>query len=226
MDQHEYVLGCQRYYAENYYEPGNPEDGEWHDCHYPAPACLGGTTIIKLLKQHHAVQGVLQSEEYGRPCIYGWEGKLLPDHYLDLFNKWMTEKAKPGQQAAKMSWSQVDKDEFRLIQSQRGKKYWDGLSLEERGEVMKERYLCLSEEQKVNRINKIQRTKRERGTMVPPSRDTPVTVTYLDGSTVDYNSIKETVVALGCSRTSFYRHIQGKGSTPALKDIRINVRRR
>ena len=42
-NQHTWVYGCYAYYLENGYEPGNPEDGEWHECHYPVPACLGGT---------------------------------------------------------------------------------------------------------------------------------------------------------------------------------------
>ncbi len=94
MNQHEWVLGCQRYYAENYYEPGNPEDGIWEDCHYPVPKCLGGTETVKLLKEHHAVQGVLQSEEYQIPCIWGWEVKYLRGDFLILGRKWQSELGK------------------------------------------------------------------------------------------------------------------------------------
>ena len=89
MNQHEWVLGCLRYYAENYYEPGNPEDGEWHDCHYPIPKCLGGTETIKLLKEHHAVQGVLQSDEYQHRCIFGWELEYLSGELLEKGQTWM-----------------------------------------------------------------------------------------------------------------------------------------
>jgi len=96
ITQQEFVEGCQRYYAENYYEPGNPEDGEWHDCHYPTPGCLGGTETVKLLKEHHAVQGVLQSEEFNHPCIWGWEKHYLTDELLALFMKWLTIKARTG----------------------------------------------------------------------------------------------------------------------------------
>jgi hypothetical protein len=92
MNQHEWVAGCQSYYRENYLEPGNPEDGEWHDCHYPTPKCLGGTNTVKLLVQHHAVHGILQSEEYNYPCIYTWESAYLPVEYLPLYDKWITEK--------------------------------------------------------------------------------------------------------------------------------------
>jgi hypothetical protein len=96
MDQHEYVINVYSYYAENHYEPGNPEDGLWEECHYPVPKCKGGTLTILLLKEHHAVQGVLQSEEYSCPCIYGWEKKYLPKKYLHLWKKWMAVKAQSG----------------------------------------------------------------------------------------------------------------------------------
>jgi hypothetical protein len=88
LTQQEWVEGCYAYYAENGYEPGNPEDGEWEDAHYPVPKCEGGEVTIKLLKQHHAVQGVLQSEEYQRPCIWGWEANYLEGEMLALCKKW------------------------------------------------------------------------------------------------------------------------------------------
>ena len=91
ITQQEFVEGCQRYYAENWLEPGNPEDGEWNDCHYPAPSCLGGTETVKLLKEHHAVQGVLQSEEFGHPCILGWEANYLSGELYLLCKKWTSE---------------------------------------------------------------------------------------------------------------------------------------
>jgi hypothetical protein len=94
LTQQEWVEGCYAYYAENGYEPGNPEDGEWEDAHYPVPKCEGGEVTIKLLKQHHAVQGVLQSEEYQRPCIYGWEANCLEGEMLALCKKWQAEKAR------------------------------------------------------------------------------------------------------------------------------------
>ena len=77
LNQHEFVEGCLRYYAENYYEPGNSEDGIWHRAHYPVPKCLGGKSTILLLAQHHAVQGVLQSLEYETCCVGCWEGDYL-----------------------------------------------------------------------------------------------------------------------------------------------------
>ena len=94
--QHTFVQGCYCYYRENYYEPGNNEDGIWEDAHYPEPDCLGGTVTIKLLKHHHAIQAILQSEEYSYPCIFGWELKYLPDEYIPLFYKWTRERNQLG----------------------------------------------------------------------------------------------------------------------------------
>jgi hypothetical protein len=107
MNQHEWVVGCQRYYAENYYEPGNPEDGEWHDCHYPVPKCLGGTETVKLLKEHHAVQGVLQSEEYNIPCIWGWEANFLSGWFFERCKYWHSEKAR----LSNLSWQTLTAEE-------------------------------------------------------------------------------------------------------------------
>jgi hypothetical protein len=94
ITQREYVEGCQQWYKEADLQPGNPEDGEWHECHYPVPKCLGGTETILLLKEHHAVQGVLQSEEYQHPCIWGWERKYCKGVYGELYRKWKHNHAK------------------------------------------------------------------------------------------------------------------------------------
>lgn len=91
ITQREYVEGCQQWYREADLQPGNPEDGEWHECHYPLPRCLGGDTTILLLVEHHAIQGVLQSEECNHPSIYGWEKRYCTGEYLELFIKWRSE---------------------------------------------------------------------------------------------------------------------------------------
>ena len=94
ITQKEWVEGCYAYYAENHYEINNPEDGEWHDAHYPVPKCKYGTETIPLLKQHHAIQGVLQSEEYQCPCIWGWEAPYLYGETLVLYRKWKSENGR------------------------------------------------------------------------------------------------------------------------------------
>lgn len=101
MDQHQFVEDCYLDYAARGLEPGNPLYGEWHEAHYPEPKCLGGTKVILLLKEDHAVQGVLQSEEYGHPCIWGWEKPFLCDPVLDLWKKWMAIKAQPAAEKTK-----------------------------------------------------------------------------------------------------------------------------
>jgi hypothetical protein len=92
MNQHEWVYGCYQHYLENHIEPGNPEDGVWEKAHWPVPKCKGGSKTILLLKQHHAVHGVLQCEEWQYPCLYGWEADYLEGELLTLCKKWQAAK--------------------------------------------------------------------------------------------------------------------------------------
>jgi len=94
LSQKEFVEGCYNWYREADLQPGNPEDGDWDEAHYPVPKCKDGTETILLLREHHAVQGVIQSEELQWRCIFGWEEKYLEGEYLELFNKWMSEGRK------------------------------------------------------------------------------------------------------------------------------------
>lgn len=110
ITQREFVEGCLRYYAENYYQQGNSEDGQWDICHYPVPKCKGGTETILLLRQHHAIQGLLQSEEFDHPCIGFWEQDYLPESYLTLLNKW---RAKMKELAWEGQWGTKTKEERR-----------------------------------------------------------------------------------------------------------------
>lgn len=91
--QQEWVEGCLNFYKENDLQQGNPEDGEWQECHFPVPKCLGGTEVVLLLKEHHAVQGVLQSEEFQHPCVWGWERKFLEGEVLKVFESWLVFRA-------------------------------------------------------------------------------------------------------------------------------------
>ena len=135
--QREYVEGCYAYYAENYYEPGNPEDGDWHDCHYPVPKCLGGEVTIKLLKQHHAVQGVLQSEEVGYPCIWGWESDYLEGELLELCKKWV---------------------------SRRNSHFWENLSPSERSDFARKRQANKTPEERLRAARLGQKGRQEKTT--------------------------------------------------------------
>ena len=98
MNQHEWVYGCYAHYLENQVEPGNPEDGAWEAAHWPVPKCKGGRKTILLLKEHHAVHGVLQSEEWQHPCVFGWEKQYLTGETLEQWRKWMAKKGQLGAQ--------------------------------------------------------------------------------------------------------------------------------
>jgi hypothetical protein len=96
MNQHEFVARCQAAYAKLGLEPGNPDDGEWQDAHYPAPDPEGDTTI-PLLFADHQIQGILQSEEYGRCCFWSGDTKTFLDsgpfvegwfELWDVYEKW------------------------------------------------------------------------------------------------------------------------------------------
>ena len=98
--QHEWVKQCQLKYR---YEP-IPEGEHWENAHYPVPACDKGAETVILWSRDHAVHGVLQSENLGRPCIHGYrinfDRPLIEDHYpeyLDLYDKWYKEhKSRAG----------------------------------------------------------------------------------------------------------------------------------
>jgi hypothetical protein len=82
------------------YESTSIPSGEWwEDAHYPIPRCKGGTATVKLWRSDHAIQGLLQSEEYDHPCIWGDELQWLPSDYHELFKKWY-RRSKQNAQAA------------------------------------------------------------------------------------------------------------------------------
>ena len=96
MDQHTYVKSCLSFYVERGLTPGDPEDGKWEEAHYPAPKGEGVETIL-LLHDHHQVQGLLQSEEYGRCCFFIGHTKSFLSHgpftsnwfeLWDVYDKW------------------------------------------------------------------------------------------------------------------------------------------
>lgn len=84
-DQHDFVHKVLSWYEDCGL---TPEEG-WHEAHYPVPRCLGGTSTIYLLPEHHAIQGLLQSEEYGETCIFAWEREFLPEFLMPLYHKWI-----------------------------------------------------------------------------------------------------------------------------------------
>lgn len=122
--QEQFVRWCEDHYFDNRLEPGNPCHGDWESCHYPVPKCLGGSNTVLLLKEHHAIQGVLQSEECNHPCIWGWEKSYLEAEILSLWRKWMGVKAIPA-----------------IIR-------WKGLPREEKAELCRKGALSQTREQK------------------------------------------------------------------------------
>ena len=98
MNQHTYVENCQRFYFENGLEPGNPDDGNWQEAHYPLPRDKGDDVVL-LLFEHHQVQGLLQSEEMGGRCFFPGDTKKFftsgpfVDNWFelwDLYEKWQS----------------------------------------------------------------------------------------------------------------------------------------
>jgi len=89
LSQNTYVQKVLNYYKIHDIQQGDPNEGIWHRAHYPLPSRSGNQTIL-LLPEHHAVQGVLQSEEYQVPCVFGWERKFVKGTiYGALFEKWI-----------------------------------------------------------------------------------------------------------------------------------------
>ena len=72
MNQHTWVQQCTSYYEESGLTP-EPGNG-WQEAHYPAPKGEG-KEVVWLLYDHHQVQGILQSEEYGRMCFFSGDVK-------------------------------------------------------------------------------------------------------------------------------------------------------
>jgi hypothetical protein len=133
--QEQFVRWCEDYYFDNRLEPGNPCHGDWESCHYPVPKCLGGSNTVLLLKEHHAIQGVLQSEECNHPCIWGWEKSYLEAEILSLWRKWMKVKAIP----AIIRWKGLPREETREHKQAGGRAAMAKLSPEEK----ESRYLAM-----------------------------------------------------------------------------------
>jgi hypothetical protein len=70
MNQHDFVKGCLAFYEEDCL---TPEKG-WDVAHYPAPENQKDETIW-LSHDHHQIQGLLQSREYGQCCFFAGDAK-------------------------------------------------------------------------------------------------------------------------------------------------------
>lgn len=92
VNQHEFVKQCLLKYKK---ESVDPKKGG-QEAHYPAPKGIGKTTIW-LTFEDHQIQGLLQSEEYGRCCFFPGHAKEFLDanfgindwfYLYDLYEKW------------------------------------------------------------------------------------------------------------------------------------------
>lgn len=90
ITQENFVESCRSKYAWERI----PEGQVWHDAHYPEPECRGGVNTVPLWESDHAAHNVIQSEELGHPCIFGWEIQYLVGEYeylAPIFDKWLKE---------------------------------------------------------------------------------------------------------------------------------------
>ena len=86
----DFVESCYARYRLLGLTPGDPLCGEWEAAHHPLPKCKGGTEVIWLLKNDHAVHNLLQSEELGHPCVYGWEREYVSEEYSEMAERWIS----------------------------------------------------------------------------------------------------------------------------------------
>lgn len=90
ITQEDFIESCRSKYVWERIPPGQI----WNDAHYPEPDCKGGTKTVPLWESDHAAHNVIQSEEIGYPCVFGWERKYLVGEYenlLPFFEKWIHE---------------------------------------------------------------------------------------------------------------------------------------
>jgi len=68
-----------------------PKGETWEDAHHPIPKCKQGIITVPMWKSDHAAHNVIQSEEVGHPCVFGWELEYLVGDYsylVPFFHKW------------------------------------------------------------------------------------------------------------------------------------------
>jgi glycosyltransferase involved in cell wall biosynthesis len=148
----------------------------------------------------------------------------LQGEYLNLFSKWMSAKARPAQEASKAYWMSVPDEEFRSIQSVKGKKAWESLSQLERSNELTRRANLLSEEERIEKAKKGWETKKLKGNAyAPPGMSIPVRVTAPSGEVMTFSSMTAAALELNCSRVSVYRHATGKRVVSKLKGYLIEL---
>lgn len=98
MNQHEFIRGCLLFYEQE----GLTPDNSWEKAHYPAPNGKGND-VVYLTHDHHQIQGLLQSEEYGQCCFFNGDAKkfLTCGPFItgwfklwDLYDNWAGDSIK------------------------------------------------------------------------------------------------------------------------------------
>lgn len=84
MDLHSFVKKCFNKYETELL----PSNEWWEDAHHPLPACLGGEVTIRLWRSDHVIHGLLQSEHYDHPCLFGDGEEFVQGEYKALLKKW------------------------------------------------------------------------------------------------------------------------------------------
>lgn len=152
LSQQEFVEQCLIKYRWEQLPPGQ----QWHDAHYPVPECLGGTETVKLWESDHAIQAILQSEEYRHKCFYGWEKRYLPEDLLPLYYKWHKKTSQKW-------WASLTEKQLEQISSERSKRikaYWDSLTPAERSARNKRKWKAKTKNERSAVASKSANTRR------------------------------------------------------------------
>ena len=98
MLSEKYLKEVLSFYKKESIIPGDPEEGVWEEAHIGLPKHLGGLETVLLLKQHHYVHDIYQSEDNETLCFYAanvknflyGEGFLCLNWFnlVDLYEKW------------------------------------------------------------------------------------------------------------------------------------------
>lgn len=214
ISQKVFITACSRYYLRNKLEPGNPLHGEWHQAHYPTPKCLGGESTVWLLKHHHALHGIIQSEEVGHCCVFTWERSLLPKRYQLLYDKW---RSWLGSRAGYASAAAQNPEQMKLNRSRAGKARAARMSEEEKRLLSQQATTW----RKANPDKVALNAAYARSHVRRESFMKAVRVTNSNGESIVYQSVTEACEGLNVSRSTLSRHMNHERRVKALAGLAI-----
>lgn len=112
LNQYELVESLLDYYRREDITPGDPNDGPWEDAHIGLPEALGGDYTVLLRKRDHQLQGLAQSEEFGRRYFFpGAVVEFLNHNWCnDWFGTWDLYESIPTQNQGKKLYINPDGD--------------------------------------------------------------------------------------------------------------------